>query len=188
MQDDVLAGNVLVQLALELEFQRRGYLEPRLADRHAARHIGRTDTRRKSAECAVGAGVGIRADHGIAGNDESFFGEQRVLDAHLTYVVEVGDVLRTAEITAHHALLRRLDVLVRSKVIHDHGHFFLIEYVLLAHLVERLDGDRRGNVIAKHEIQIHQHELPCLDLVKTGMCGEDLLCHGHSHVVQSFQM
>ena len=188
MENDILTGNVLVQLALQLEFQSGRHLEPSLADGHAACHVGRADTGRECAQSTVGAGVGVRTDHSITGDNESFFRQKCMLNAHLSNVVEMRNILLAAEITAHHALLCSLDVLVRSKVIHYHGHLLLVKNALLAHLVECLDGNRRGNIIAKHEIQIHQHELSSLDLVETGVCSEDLLCHGHTHVLQSFRV
>ena len=185
VQDHVLAGDVRVQLALEDKLDGRRHLEPCLADRHAARHVGRADAGRECAQCAVGAGVGVCADDNVTGNDQSFFRQQSVFDAHLSHVVEVGDLLFAAEITAHFTLGSCLDVLVRSKVIHDHGHLILVENIVLVQFVELPDRNRGSDIVAQHTIQIDQDQLTGFNRIQTGVCGKDLLCHCHTHGVSS---
>ena len=152
VQDDVLTGDVRVQLALEDKLDSRRHLEPCLADCHAAGHVGRADTGRECAQCAVGAGVGVCADDYVTRNDQSFFRQQGVLDAHLSHIVEVGDLLFAAEITAHLALCGSLDVLVGGEVIHDHGHLFFVKDSVFVQLVELPDRNRRGDIVAQHTI------------------------------------
>lgn len=110
-------------------------------------------------QCAVGAGVGVCADDYVTRNDQSFFRQQGVLDAHLSHIVEVGDLLFAAEITAHLALCGSLDVLVGGEVIHDHGHLFFVKDSVFVQLVELSDRNRRGDIVAQHTIQIDQNQL-----------------------------
>ena len=36
--------------------------------------------------------MAVRADHAVSGGDDAFFRQQRVLNAHLAYIVEVEDL------------------------------------------------------------------------------------------------
>ena len=129
--------------------------------------------------------MGVCADDNVTGNDQSFFRQQSVFDAHLSHVVEVGDLLFAAEITAHFTLGSCLDVLVRSKVIHDHGHLILVENIVLVQFVELPDRNRGSDIVAQHTIQIDQDQLTGFNRIQTGVCGKDLLCHCHTHGVSS---
>ena len=185
VQDHVLAGDVWVQLALENKLDSRRHLEPSLADRHAACHIGRADTGRECTQCTVCAGVRVCTDNNVTGNDQSFFRKQGMFDTHLTNVIEVGNLLFAAEIAAHFTLCGSLDVLVRGKVIHDHGHLVLIENVVLVQLVEFPNCNGGSDVVAQYPIQIDQDQLTGFDRIQAGVCSKDLLCHCHTHRVSS---
>ena len=57
----------------------------------------------------------------------------------------------------------------------------LIENRVKTGLFKLIDGHRRGDVIAQHNIQFGVDELACLDGGFPAMGGQDLLGHGHSH-------
>ncbi len=71
--------------------------------------------------------MGIRADHRIACDNESFFRQQGVLDAHLSHIIEIHDAVLVCKFAHQLALLRRLDVFIRCKVVHHKGDLVLIE-------------------------------------------------------------
>ena len=181
MQDDVLAGNPRAQLALENELDRARHLEPCLASRHACREVGRANAGRERAQRAVGAGVAVRADDQLAGSGQTFFREQRMLDAHCADVEEVNDVILLRKLTALQTLLCGLDVLVRSEVIHYEGDLGVVEYLAETGFFHLADGNRAGNVVRERQIDVCFDELSCGHAVKTCVLREDFLRHSHTH-------
>ena len=102
-----------------------------------------------------------------------------MFNAHIPYVVEMYDLVLFAKVTAHFALCCRFDVLVGREMVHDHRHLFLIVHAVGADVVELTDRHRRGNIVAKHAVEIHQDQLTRLDRIQPRVCREDLLCHCH---------
>ena len=86
MQDHVLAADPLGGLAGKSEFQGAGHLKPGLAGHHARAHIGRPYAGREGPQRAVGAGMGIRADHQAAGAHQALLRQKGMLDAHAPHV------------------------------------------------------------------------------------------------------
>ena len=183
VQDNVLSCTVLGQLAHDVELDSRGHLEPSLALSHAGAHIGGAYPRREGSQSAVGAGVAVRPDDAVSGSHKPLLGQQSVLYAHSAHVVEVSYLMFSAEVPALLALGSSLDVLVRSEVIHDHGHLFLVEDLGKACFVELVDSNRRGDVVAENEVKVSHYQLSCLYLIEPCMSREDLLCHRHSHSI-----
>ena len=179
VQDDVLAGDAGSQLALDLEQQRLGHLEPRLAGGVAHTGVGGAHARGERAQRAVRAGVAVRADDEVARADDALLGEQRMLDAHAAHLVVVGDTLLAREIAHDLGLLGALDVLVGDVVIGDESDLRRIEHLLDADLAELFDGNGGGDVVGQHEVEIAFDQLTRLHFVEPRMGGEDLLRHGH---------
>ena len=50
-----------------------------------------------------------------------------MLDTHLSHVIEVADAVLTSELTHFLDMLRRLNVLVWYKVVHNQCHLVLLE-------------------------------------------------------------
>ena len=75
VQDDVLAGDAGGKLAVDLEQQAFGHLEPRLARGVAHGGIGGTHAGGERAERTIGAGVGIGADDQIARAHDALLGQ-----------------------------------------------------------------------------------------------------------------
>lgn len=182
VQNDVLARNVFGGLIFEHDSDRGRNLEPTHLRHHARRHIGGAYARGEGAERAVGAGVAVRADHQIARADQTLFGQERVFDAHLTDVKEVFDVLSGGKFSRRLALLRRLDVLVGGKMIHDEGDFIAASHAGGARLVELFDRYGSGNIVGEYHVEARVDELPRFYAVEPRVESEDLLRHRHSHI------
>ena len=129
--------------------------------------------------------MGIRADAQAARSDQTFFGQQGMLDAHHADVHEILDVVLAGEGPGLLDQRRRLDVLVGGKMIHDHGDLGVVKHRGRAVFLEHIDGDGRGDVVAEHHIQLGVDQLTCLYLIQTRVCREDFLGHCHTHSYHS---
>ena len=181
VEDHVLAADTGLQLAGQVDLDGLGDLEPGLAGGHTGCHVGGTHAGGESAQCAVGAGVGVSADDAVTGSHDALFRQQGVLDTHLAHIVEVVDVEALGEGAALEALLSGLDVLVGGEMVHDHGDLALIENAGEAFLLKLTDGHGRGDVVAQDHIQLGTDQLTGLDLRQACVGCQDLLCHCHSH-------
>ena len=125
--------------------------------------------------------MGIRTDDCVTCYNQTFFRKECMLDSHLSYVKIVGDIMTTGKFTTAFAVFRRLDILIRDKMIHNQRNFVMIEYRLVVHLLHLIDRYRRCDIISKNQIQICFDQLSCFYLCKTRVRCQDLLCHCHSH-------
>ena len=185
VEDDVLAADPGLHLALEHDLDGLRHLEPALAGRHADGHVRGADARGERADRAVGAGMAVRADDDLARSDETLLGQQRMLDAHAADLIVMDDLLRTREIA--HLLGHRggLDVLVGHEVVRDQRDLRGIEYLRGAHLDELVDRHGGGNVVAQHKVQPAHEQLARTAACDAGRSRENLLGHGHSHTLDS---
>ena len=181
MQDQILAGYAGAELALEHKLDGRGHLEPCHAGGHTGGHIGGAHTGRECAQCTVGAGVAVGTDDAVTGGHDAFFGQEGVLNTHLTHIVEVEDIVLVGKLAALLGLGCALDVLIGDEVIQHDGNVLLVEHAVKACLLKLVDGDRGGDIVAQHDIELGIDELACLDLRQTRMCGQNLLRQSHSH-------
>ena len=181
MQNQVLAGHPGVKLAGKHELDGRGHLEPCHAGSHASGHIGRAYTGGEGTQRTIGAGVAVRADHAVTGSDDAFFRQQRVLNAHLTDIVEVEDIVLIGELSALLGLGSALDILIGYKVIQHDSDMLFIKHAVKTGAFKLVDGHRGGDIVAQHNVQLCVDQLACLDLRQSGVCGKDLLRQGHSH-------
>src|SRR5690606_13592555 len=44
-----------------------------------------------------------------------------------------------------------------------------------------IDGDRRGDIVAQHHVQLRQDHVAGMEGLFAAVRGEYLLCHGHAH-------
>ena len=181
VQDEVLAGHPGAELALEHELDGGGYLEPCHAGGHTGGHVGGADAGGEGAQCTIGAGVAVRTDDAVACGHDAFFRQQSVLNAHLTHIVEVEDIVFVGELAALLGLGGTLDVFVGHKVVQYDGDVLFVEHGVETGTLELVDGNGGGDIVAQHDVQLCIDELACLDLGKTGMCGKNFLRQGHSH-------
>ena len=181
MEDHILAGHIGLKFALQGDLDGGRYLEPSKAGSHAGGHVGGAHTSGEHAHCAVGAGMGICADHTLAGGGEALFRQQGMLHAHTPHIIEVGDVEPLGKRPGLGTQLSGLDILTGGGVIQHQGDFVLVKYLGQPRLIELRDCHRGGNIVAQHQIQLGLHQLAGYNVVQAGMLGQDLLRHGHSH-------
>ena len=179
VQDDVLAGDARRQLALDLEQQRLGHLEPRTPGGVAHAGVGGAHARGERAQRAVRAGVAVRADDEVARAHDALLRQQRMFHAHAAHLVVVGDALLAREVAHDLGLLGALDVLVGDVMVGHERDLRGIEHLLDADLAEFLDGDGGRDVVGQHEVKIAFDQLARHHFVQARMGGKDLFRHGH---------
>ena len=104
-----------------------------------------------------------------------------MLNAHLAHVIEVAHAVAARKLAARLALLRRLNILVRHKVVEYDRYSVLIENVCKARFLKLMNCDRRRDVVAEHDIQLCIDELTGGNFTETRVRRKDLLRHGHFH-------
>ena len=170
VQDQVLAGYAGAELSLEHKLDGRGHLEPCHAGGHTA-------DRKTATRLLISV---------VTGGHDAFFGQEGVLNTHLTHIVEVEDIILVGKLAALLGLGCALDVLIGDEVIQHDGNVLLVEHAVKARLLKLVDGDRGGDIVAQHDIEPGIDELACLDLRQTRMCGQNFLRQSHSHNTLSF--
>jgi len=93
IEDKVLGGDPGRQVAVDLDANGGGNLEPEAALGPDAGHFGGANAGRESAESAVRGGMRIGSDHHHARQHVAALGQHLVADAAAAHVVEVADVL-----------------------------------------------------------------------------------------------
>ena len=181
MEHHVLAGYIGLELALQGDLDGGGHLKPGQAGGHARGHVSGAHAGGEGAQGAVGAGVGVGADDGLAGGDQTLFGQQSVLHTHLAHVVEVGDVKALGKLSGLGAQLGGLDVFAGGGVVQHDGDLVLIKNLGQPSLVELRNGHGGGDIVAQHHVQFGLNQLSGLHGFQPGMLGQDFLGHGHSH-------
>ena len=104
-----------------------------------------------------------------------------MLNTHLTHIVEVEDIILVGKLAALLGLGGALDVLIGDEVIQHDGDVRLVKHAVKARLLKLVDGDRGGDIVAQHDIELGIDELACLDLRQARMCGQNFLRQSHSH-------
>ena len=130
-------------------------------------------------QCTIGTGVAVGTDDAVTGGHDAFFGQEGVLNTHLTHIVEVEDIIFVGKLAALLGLGCALDVLIGDKVIQHDGDVRLVEHAVKACLLKLVDGDRSGDIVAQHDIEPGIDELACLDLRQTA-------CAARSSASESF--
>ena len=125
--------------------------------------------------------MAVRADNDLTGGDDALFRQQRVLNADLAHIIEVGDVEAAGEIAGGLAQLGGLDVLAGGVVIQHDGDLVLVEHAVKAGFVEHVNSDGGGHVVAQDEIQFGFDQVARFDGFQPSVGREDLLRHGHAH-------
>ena len=175
VQNEVFAGNALVQFAFQLKLDGGGNFKPYLAAHHYSRYIRGAYARGERAQSAVSAGVGIRAYHHRPRPGYAFFGQKRMLDAHFSHVEEVFNVIFAGKVAHALALLSGLYVPVGSKVVEHESYVVLIAKSASAAL-ENVYGDGRGDVVGHSRVHVNQDEIACSQLFFGFFCTHTLFC------------
>ena len=125
--------------------------------------------------------MAVGTDDAVTGGHDAFFGQEGVLNTHLTHIVEVEDIIFVGKLAALLGLGCALNVLIGDEVIQHDSNVLLVEHAVKACLLKLVDGDRGGDIVAQHDIELGIDELACLDLRQTRMCGQNFLRQSHSH-------
>ena len=181
VKDQILTADPGGLLSLQNELDRRGNLEPGLTGHHTGCHIRGANTCGERTKRSVGTGVGVSTDAGISCHDQAFLRKECMLDSHLSHIKIVHDIICLGEISHLLHVLRTLDILIRREMIHDQCDLRIVKYCFLFELGKLIDGNRSGNIISKHKIQICLDQVSGVNLRKSGVCSKDLLCHCHTH-------
>ena len=130
--------------------------------------------------------MAVRANDAVARRHDALLGQEGMLDAHFAHVKEMKDVVFVGEIPALFGLGRALDVLVGDEMVQHDVDAGPVKDRVKARLLEFIDGDGGGDIVAKHHVQFCIDELARLDAAFAAVGGQDLLGHGHSHNGCSF--
>ena len=94
-------------------------------------------------------------------------------------------IVRMREITHVFAVVRRLDILVRGKMIRHQRNLRIVENALLIEFLHPVDGNRARDIIGQHHIQIGHDQLSGFYVIESCRVSKNLLCHCHSHDITS---
>ena len=181
VEDHILAGHHGLELAFEGHLDGGGHLEPQKAGGHGGGHVGGADAGGEGPHRPVGAGVGVGPHDDLPGGAQALLGQEGVLHTHLAHVEEVGDLVLVGEVPGLQAQLGGFDVLAGGVVVQDNGDLVLVKHLGEARLLKLGDGHRGGDVVAQHHVHLGLDELAHLHVVQTGVLGQNLLGHCHSH-------
>ena len=106
--------------------------------------------------------------------------------ANVSLNMKLNPVILVGKLAALLGLGCALDVLIGDEVIQHDGNVLLVEHAVKACLLKLVDGDRGGDIVAQHDIELGIDELACLDLRQARMCGQNFLRQSHSHNTLSF--
>ena len=73
-----------------------------------------------------------------------------MLNSHVSHIEIIGYLMAAGKLPAALAVLSRLYILVRDKMVHNQGNLILIKYGLSVHLLHLVNGNRRSDVISQH--------------------------------------
>ena len=90
-EDEVFSTHPGPRLTDELEPDGGRNLEPARSGKHSCCEVRAPHPGGKGRQCPIGAGMAIRAHNEITGHDQTFFGQQHVLDPHLSHIVKMDD-------------------------------------------------------------------------------------------------
>lgn len=105
-----------------------------------------------------------------------------MLDSYTSYFKVVTQLLISREFSHNLALLSRLNILIRRKVVRNKVYSVLVEYLVSIHARQILYCHRTGNIVCEHGIELSLDELSSFYMIEAGVCGQDLLGHRHSHM------
>ena len=181
MQDYILAAHIGAQRALERNFNRSRHLEPVFPDGHARRHVRGANARGKRAQGAVGAGVGIRADHAVARRYKPFFRKQRMFNPGFPHIIKMGDAMLCRKSARLGAELSGFDVLAGGVMIQHNRDLFAVKHLREPRRFKCGNRDRRGDVIAEHEVKLRFDEVARFDCGQASMRSKNFFRHRHAH-------
>ena len=121
----------------------------------------------------------VSAYNRLTGGNKSLFGKQGVFYSHLANVIVILYRKALCEHTALLTLLCRLDILIRSKMVHYKGYLFVIKNRFKSVLFELVYSYGRRDIVTQYHIKLRHNELTCSHRFKPCVRRQYLLCHCH---------
>ena len=178
----VLAGDPRVlRHAVEDDLDGLGHAQPQLAGGPGGGQIGGADAGGERVDAAVGATVGVGAQHQVAGHDVALVRQQGVLDASLTRLEVVLDIVLAREIPARLGHGGGGDVLGRHEVAHDDEDLVRVGELRDAVGVEDADRQRGRDIIAHDDVGLADDHVAGGDAGLAGSPREDVFTASHAH-------
>ena len=182
VQDHIFTAHPFGRFSDNIKFDSRWNFKPCFTGCHTGCHIRTSHTGRECTQGTICTGMRICSDNHIACYCQTFFREKCMLDTHFSDIKIISDIMFTGKFSYTLAVLCRLDIFVRDKVIHDQCHFIFIKYRIYCHLIHLMNCYRWGDIISQYQIQFCFDQLSCFYLLKTRCRCQNFLCHRHSHV------
>ena len=180
VEREVLGPHAGLQAAIELHPHRFGHAQPDLAGRHDCSHISTLNAGAKGIERAVGGGMGVGANDEVATGQMAALGQHLVANA-VTNVVEHAAVL-VGEAPHGAVCLRGLQIGRGRVVVKYPGGLAGKRQTWRAHLVNHAYGIGRSGVMHHGEVDVCDDDITSLDVVQTGVPGQDFFCNRCIHV------
>lgn len=180
VEDKILGADPGAELALHLDADGGGHLEPEAAFGPDAGHFGGSDASGEGAESAMGGSVRVGADDNHAGADVTALGEHLVADSSAADVVKVGDALGGDELADGLVSGGGLLALSGDAVVENDNDFGGVPNAGDADLKEAL-ADEVGVFVAHGEIDAGDDDLVGTDGCARRGARENLLGDGHAH-------
>ena len=183
MENHILAGHHGLEFPLQSHLDGGGHLEPQETGGHGGGHVGGADAGGEGAQRSVGAGVGVGPHNDLPGGAQALLGQEGVLHPHMAHIEEVGNIVFVGKVPGLQTQLSGLDVLAGGVVVQDNGDLVLVKDLGETCFLKFCDRHGGGDVVAQHHIHFGLDELPHLHMVQSGVFGQNLLRHCHSHAL-----
>ncbi len=126
--------------------------------------------------------MGIPANYQVTRYYQAFFRQDDMLNPHAAHF-EVLDFMFEGIFPHPFRNSRRLDVLVRGKVVGDNDNFLGVKDALSPFdLLKFFNGYNSGKLIGQNQVNLGIDDLPGPDRIFTGMGSQDFFRNGHSHI------
>ena len=171
-QHHVLGDDPGPEPVFPFDQDRFGNLEPDLAGRQHACHLGRADPEHIGAEGAAGRRMAVAAHNEHAGPEMAAFGQDDVADA---LAVMEGDLALARPLPGQFKNARALVGVARHEMIGYQHHFLRIKQADAQLAQDRLDPARAARIVNHGEIDRGGDDLSRRDRLAAGRACDDLL-------------
>ena len=176
-QDQVASGGAVCQCASQVKAKGLGNQDPGGSGHHAVEVISTSDAGAEGAQGAVRAGVAVRTEDQLSGDN-------MILDHDLmTYACALieGDAVCLGKIA--HFFLRSggFGAVAGDVVVHDPDQLFHVRDARIFQIVVHINGQMGRAVVAHEIVEFDSVNLIGMGLGEAGSSGHDLFRNGHSH-------
>src|SRR3990172_5174924 len=132
MKNQILSANPAVKLTVVNKLHGLRHFTPPLASSNRSSHICRANTSRESPKSAISTGVAVSADNQIASHHKPLFRQQSMFNTHSANLIVEAQTLFMGKILKQFALICRLYVLLRRKVVWNQSYRILVKHPVRA--------------------------------------------------------